>query len=94
MKPLTFSQRWKVATVALIAGAGMVATAILGWLVWIVWKGTWSVAVEALRIDVMGKIAVGMIVLMAMTMMGLLVAGPLSRISGKLGQAEMSAEGD
>lgn len=90
----SFSRRWRIATLALVAGAGIVATALLIGIVLIVWKGDWTAAVEALRMNILATGLLAMAGLMGLSLIGLLVAGPLSKISGKVGGNELSVEGD
>ena len=94
IKGKTFEEKWKVAALALVAGAGIVATVLLTALVFIVWKGSWTEAVEAARLNMLATSAIGMTVLMGMSMVGLLIAGPLARLSGKWGDSELTVEGD
>ena len=49
IKGASFTEKWKVMALALVAGAGIVATALLTFLIFIVWLGDWSEAVEVLE---------------------------------------------
>ena len=93
-KPKTFAQQWRLAMMGLTAGAGIVATLLFVGIICIIWLGEWTAAVEGLRVDVLAKGAIGMAALMGASMVGILIAGPLSKVSAKFGQAEVSAEGD
>ena len=90
----TFAEKWKVAALTMVAGAGIVATIILATIIGIIWKGHWSEAVELLRVNTLAQIALGMVGLMGASMVGLLIAGPLAKLSAKFGNNEVSAEGD
>ena len=90
----TFAEKWKVVALTMVAGAGIVATIILATIVGIIWKGQWSEAVELLRVNTLAQIALGMVGLMGASMVGLLIAGPLARVSAKFGGGEFNAEGD
>ena len=94
IKGKTFGEKWKVTALALVAGAGIVATVLLAALICIIWLGTWTEAVEVLRVNMLASTAIGMCILMGASMIGLLIAGPLSRLSGKFGENELSVEGD
>lgn len=78
----------------LTAGAGMVATLLFICIICIIWLGDWSAAVEAHRVSVLAQGAIAMAALMGASMVGILIAGPLSKVTAKLGGAEVSAEGD
>ena len=90
----TFEEKWKVLALVLVAGAGIVATVLFTALILIVWKGGWSEAVEAARLDMLATSAIAMAMLMGASMVGLLIAGPLARLSGKFGDNELTVEGD
>lgn len=94
IKGKTFEEKWKIAALALVAGAGIVATILLTFLIFIVWLGNWTEAVEVLRVNMLATTAIGMCVLMGASMVGLLIAGPLARLSGKFGDSELTVEGD
>lgn len=90
----TFEEKWRIVTLALVAGAGVVATLLLVGLILVVWLGKWSEAVEVLRINMLATTAIGVTTLMGASMVGLLIAGPLAKLSAKFGDNEVSAEGD
>lgn len=96
LKPENFAQRWRAWMILLIAGAGVIATTLATGIVLIIWLGNWSEAVETARITLLARVAIGALCLMGMSMIGLLIAGPLSKISGKYssGSGEFSLEGD
>lgn len=86
---------WKsVLPLILITGAGMVSTAILIGLIYIVWLGGWSPAVEAARLNILGTISTGCLIMIGGTMIGLLLAGPVSKIQAKIGDNEISLDQD
>ena len=94
LKPHSFRERWHIATLAVVAGAGFVATAAFAAIILIIWKGGWSPAVEALRINSLATAALCMAGLMAAAMVGILIAGPLGRAKGQIGPVSFEAEGD
>lgn len=94
LKAETFAERWRVAMIVLVAGAGMISTALAAWIVTIIARSGWSAAVEALRVEALSHALLAMIGLMTASMIGLLVAGPLSRISANVAGNSVEVEGD
>lgn len=90
----TFAEKWRAAMIVLVAGAGMVATALFIMIILITWLAKWSPEVEKARLDILGTGAVAMAILMGFAMIGILVAGPLARIKAKIGDNLIDVEGD
>lgn len=80
--------------VALVGGAGMIATGLFAWIIFIAWRGGWSPAVEAARVELLARAALAMAGLMGASMIGLLLAGPLARIKATIAGNEIDVEGD
>lgn len=80
--------------VILTTVAGLIMTAMLAWIIDIITYGGWTDAVETGRIDVLSTIATGCLVMIAMTMIALLIAGPIGRISAKIGTNEFTVDDD
>lgn len=83
-----------VLPVILTTIGGLIMTAMLSWIIVIITYGGWTDAVETGRIDVLATIASGCLIMIAMTMIALLIAGPIGRISAKIGTNEFTIDDD
>lgn len=55
-----------------IVGAGLVVYPLVIWLIWIVWKGGWTVAHQSEQIEILGKLAIGAMLLFGLVVLALL----------------------
>lgn len=55
-----------------IVGAGVAVYPLVIWLIWIVWKGSWNVARQSEQLDILGKLAFGLLALLALVIVALL----------------------
>lgn len=92
--PSTFAEGMRLlfAIAALVAGVafGLGAVAIVAVLVW----GGWPAVLYAKIVGILGVVAIGSLVLIAITQIGILLGGPVGRFSAKAGKqgVELSAE--
>lgn len=92
--PQTFAEGMRLlfAIAALVAGVafGLGTVALIAVLVW----GGWPASLYAKIIGILGVVAIGSLVLIAITQVGILLGGPVGRFSAKVGKqgAELSAE--
>lgn len=79
-----------LALFASIVGSA-VLTGFAGWLVWILWRGGWSLGTEGARLDTLGKALLLVLSIMGLVLIGLGLA--INRRTLKLGTGGFEASG-
>lgn len=74
-------------------GGTMALTLIIVWLVWIFWRGGWSIGTELARIDKLGLIAILLTVIMGVVMISLGLAINRRSLKGSAFGASFEATG-
>lgn len=72
--------------------AGPPLTAFLGWLVWIIWRGSWPLELAGRRLEILGGIAGGLVVLVAIVVVSL--AAVKLEAETKLGKLSIGGENE
>lgn len=75
-------------------GGGIVSGLMLASLVWVLTDGPWNASTQAQRLDILGTVAIGLLVLMGLVMLGLSMRNAIRNIKGSAGPLNFEANRD
>lgn len=81
-----------LALVASVVGAA-VLTGFAAWLVWILWRGGWSLGTEAVRVDALAKALFGALLIIGVVLVSLGLAINKRSVKGSILGASFEAQG-
>lgn len=92
----TFNEGQRALALILAAGGGIFCGFGIGVLSMVLWLGDWTEATQEQRIDVLGFTITGLTFGVLLTIIGLLIGGPVGRVKAKAGKdgLDVEASGD